>query len=454
MPEQWLIDPTSEGTGTQLDISADPYAVVEFSSPAPPLETSMAGTIDTEGDLIAARRHQNRQVSFTVEVVGTSQANLDASVATLEAKVAELALQGGTFRRVRADGTYRTADILAADQFDKTFDVTYFLGNLARCTVNLIGKPYVRGPEQSLGTFSETSKPALTFSATVPGDVTATGRLLITDAQAQAQYWAAWGAQASSGATWYYEGELSTLGPSVTNSAYTGMSNGRVALKTGATSAGAKLIDVTTGGTLSLIGTYRVFGRFITGRSYDSGTSQFASAITDPNSPGTVALKWQALPNSAPSTNNPVTLPNGTGAVVVDLGLVSFPIAALGTQASQVSIVTPAGWLDSTQGIGVDAVWFMPVDEAYGEATGSQSLTLPAVYASKSLVIRHDMVLTQSGASQYSYVPQYEGDYLRLKPGSSQLIVKATRSLPGTLGDSLDDISATLFATPRYLSLF
>jgi hypothetical protein len=111
----------SEGTGTQLDISTDPYAVVEFSSPAPPLETSMAGTIDTEGDLIAARRHQNRQVSFTVEVVGTSQANLDASVATLEAKVAELAREGGTFRRVRADGTYRTADILAADQFDKAF---------------------------------------------------------------------------------------------------------------------------------------------------------------------------------------------------------------------------------------------------------------------------------------------------------------------------------------------
>lgn len=464
MAEQWLADPTSEGTGTQLDISTGAYTVTGFESPAPPLELSTSGTIDTEGDVPNARRHQNRQIQITVDVQGTSQANLDSNVATLEAKVAKFATQPdpltgitGTFRRVRNDGTYRTADILAADQYSKAFEVKYFSAYNATATINLIGRPYVRGPEAQIGTtFSETSKAALVFNATgVGGEVEALGRLSITDAQAQAQYWATWARRSGTGATLYYEGELTTLGSGVTNSTYGGASNARVALATGATvTPGTKLCDLTASGVLSLTGTYRVFARVIVGSGYDPGNQGGAGGFASGGPNLGLALQWRALPNSLPTTNPVARAAFNAGTPVwsiLDLGVVRFPVAALGTQASQASLIMQDS-AGGTNGIGVDAVWFMPIDEGFGEATGNVSASLPAVYASKSLVIRHDLVLTQSGTSQYSVLPKYEGDYVRLMPGSSQVIVKASRVLPGTAGDVLDDINATLFVTPRYLS--
>jgi hypothetical protein len=454
MPEQWLIDPTSEGTGTQLDISADPYAVVEFSSPAPPLETSMAGTIDTEGDLIAARRHQNRQVSFTVEVVGTSQANLDASVATLEAKVAELAREGGTFRRVRADGTYRTADILAADQFDKAFDVTYFLGNLARCTVNLIGKPYVRGTEVSAGTWSETTLPTLTFTVSgVAGDMPALGRLVVTEAQGVDQFTVYWGSRRkdyTAGTSLFYQAESQQLGSGITSSAMTGASGGSAAVSPALTGSTPRtLLNLGSSGTVALTGTYRVFARV--------WGSQSGAPNTASSSDIGLYIGWQPLAAGSWTEvfNGQWAWPGGAVPrwYVADLGIVQLPVAPLGTQASVVRLY--AEQHGSGDQIAVDAVWLVPAERS-GKILGDGA-AIQALKASRTVEIRHNMVLTQTGASSYSLPLSYEGDYLTVDPSATtEFIVKASRREQpfGGRDDGIDDISAQLYVTPRYLSMF
>lgn len=446
MPEQWLLDPTGESTGTQLDISTDPYAVVEFASPAPPLETSMAGTIDTEGDLIAARRHQNRQVSFTVEVVGSSQANLDAAVATLEAKVAELALEGGTFRRVRADGTYRTADILAADSYEKAFDVAYFLGNLARCTVNLIAKPYVRGPEVALTSHSETTLPVLIFTDTIPGDVPATGRLVITDSQGAARRFVTWGVEArylNTGQPLFWQAESTTLNAG-------GGGGGSVAATADATASGgskARFTQTVTSGTfykvLSVTGSHR--GRY---RVFARVKTSSASVL--------FRARWFPM-GSDISQDNPQTGTASIGWELIDLGIVSpgSDVSANWTMSLHATAVSGAT-------VDFDTVFLVPILEASGEATGTE--TLNAIDTSGKFTVSDRYALKgPDGSGNYGPANSYEGDYLRIRPGSVRFLVAASQGIPGytqTISPyfandvSIDDLSAQVFYTPRYLSAF
>ena len=65
-------DPITEGTANApLELfasAADGVFVESMAFPAPPLETATVGSIDTEGELVAARAHRNRQVQLTVGV--------------------------------------------------------------------------------------------------------------------------------------------------------------------------------------------------------------------------------------------------------------------------------------------------------------------------------------------------------------------------------------------------
>jgi hypothetical protein len=81
-----------------------------------------------------------------------------------------------------------------------------------------------------------------------------------------------------------------------------------------------------------------------------------------------------------------------------------------------------------------------------------------AVFASQSLEIRHDCVIREDSTGAFWQRPSwYEGDYL-LVPASgaeartARVIVMGSRSVPGDGADSgIDDRSARLFVTPRYL---
>lgn len=82
-----------------------------------------------------------------------------------------------------------------------------------------------------------------------------------------------------------------------------------------------------------------------------------------------------------------------------------------------------------------------------------------AMYASKKLRIYHDHVGRQDSSGTAEARPSdYRGDYLKIPPaqygGTARMIVKACRTDPYTAVDSgIDDISAVLSVTPRYLHI-
>src|SRR6266542_2076695 len=102
--EALTFDPADEATGSTLELMVAPFNVSRMEFPAPPPKYAWAGSIDTEGDSLAVANHENRRVTLTIEVDGTSQTALDGADATLEAKIAKVFREGGTLRRTRADG--------------------------------------------------------------------------------------------------------------------------------------------------------------------------------------------------------------------------------------------------------------------------------------------------------------------------------------------------------------
>jgi hypothetical protein len=82
-----------------------------------------------------------------------------------------------------------------------------------------------------------------------------------------------------------------------------------------------------------------------------------------------------------------------------------------------------------------------------------------AMYASKKLSVYHDHVGRQDSSGTAEWKPSdYRGDYLHIPPaqygGTARMIVKACRTDPYTGVDSgIDDISAVLSVTPRYLHI-
>lgn len=83
-----------------------------------------------------------------------------------------------------------------------------------------------------------------------------------------------------------------------------------------------------------------------------------------------------------------------------------------------------------------------------------------AVYANQSLEVRSDRVQREnSGGAVWGPVGKYEGNYLFVPPSgqegrTTEVIVKLSRGVPESMGDSgIDDLSAQLFVTPRYLNV-
>lgn len=421
---------------------AGAYNIDAMSFPAPQLETATAGTIDTEGDVIAARRHQNRSVNLSVAVTGTSQTTLDAAMLALETKVAKMAREGGTLRRVRADGTYRTLDILAADTYEPQFDITYQLGNATLVSVGLMAKPYARGAEVTLTSHSEATLPVLTFTDTVTGDVTATGRLVITEAQAQNQYSVFWGSEGfryDSSTSLFKQAESSVISPA-TSVADATASGGNVAQMGG----GVTGIDMVRLSNLANKGVFRILVRAKSSTttaklqmSTSVGVKQYGSSVTVAT-PAAVANTW----------------------ALYELGYVTITDPLISSWTLSLYATTPA-----SQTLSVDWVLLMPVEQGAGEVqaliTGGGAIAYYALDASGAVTIRSDGVI--KGTSTVTHAPRYEGDYLRLRPGTNRVVVKTARYSGGSptspvsggpyYDAGIDDVSAVLTYTPRFLSM-
>jgi hypothetical protein len=106
-----------------------------------------AGTVDTEGSLPSSKKHENRTISITVDVLSA------AALRSLQAKIAKVTREGGTLKlTLPASSEVVVFDLHSADTFEPQLDIVYFVNSGAFCTVNLslTAKPYGRGPEVTL----------------------------------------------------------------------------------------------------------------------------------------------------------------------------------------------------------------------------------------------------------------------------------------------------------------
>ena len=433
--DQWIIDPTDEGTGSELNINnGSSYTVMEFAAPMAPVETVTAGSMDTEGDLIAASRNQNGRVTITLRVRGNDAPSLDAAMGALSAKIGKLLREGGTLRRVRPDGSYRTVDVRIPDGFEPAFDIKYFAGYLAETQLSFVMAPYARGPEVLLASASESTNPALVTTFAGPdGDVPATGRIEVTNSAATAMDAIWWGLQGR-----YYDASSTQLllqsesgtasaGTVTTVSGASGGSTMRIASLTG---SGAWQ-TVYTQSLSRLVGTFRVLARVM-------GTSSAA-----------VRMTWGQPDYSLLNHNASVIAPTA-GFGIVDMGLIALQQPIVGTASGLLYLEASSPGAGAR--IDYDYLLLIPINESSGQVVGDLG-SGAAVDSSRSAQIRSDGYWKDSATGWGSR--SVTGDLLTI-PATSQvrLVVKQSGQVAPVPDAVSGPVAVAVYATPRYLTLF
>jgi hypothetical protein len=455
-------DPTSEdAANSPLEIwNTTSYAVSAFSAPAPPLTVQWAGSVDTEGSLPSSKKHENRTISITVDVLSA------AALRSLQAKIGKVTREGGTLKlTLPASSEVVVFDLHSGDTFEPQLDIVYFVNSGAFCTVNLslTAKPYGRGPSVTLTTHTATTKAPLVFTETgIKGDLPALGDLRIANATSQ-KTWLMWGQQsryydAGTTAALFLEAEGCQAFGAALNAGPAGASGSGNKVLRHATvgTTGAESFGLGTSGTqnLSHVGTFNVWARV----QADSANTGIAKT----------QLWWRPGVFGDFTANDWISIQTSAGAaikgswVVVNLGQVSLPKARIGIQRWQGSVY-------SASTVAADIVHYdwtalVPVDEGAGVMRG----TFTPAAATEAVDISDKGVLVSSlGGTSWMAPTAYEGDYLGgstgIPPAGSEgrtlrMIVLFTGPTTGgnnsaTLADAdnIDAVTATLTYTPRYL---
>lgn len=465
-------DPTSEdAANSPLEIWATTnYAVAAFSAPAPPLDVQWAGTVDTEGTLPVSRKYQNRTLTLTVYVVTA------AALRTLQAKLAKIAREGGTAKQTFPNGEVIIWDLHATDTYEPQLDITYYTNTGTFCTVNmtLTAAPLGRGPEiTTLSDHVETTLPALVFTETgLKGDMPGLGRLVIdNDDATNTQQFLVWGLQSryyssASSAALFYQAESCAMGAAVVATGPAGASGGA----SNNTAYFNSLIDPASYTSLIAV------GPSYTAQTHVGSFRVFVRAWAPGTNIGTVslALNWYPGLGGTGIINDPVPLVDAVGNqlidqwVLVDLGTVSIPKALSGSTQGWAGYVygttSAPGFPDDD--IYLDWVMLVPVLEGSGQYS-DPTTSSPQVLANGSVHVRHDGAFVTYPGGYLPALQHYEGDYLLIPPAGLEsrtlrFIVKMARdSHPGIgntydgvyLDPGIDDLSAKLYYTPRYLAV-
>jgi hypothetical protein len=379
MSELLEFDPTSEdAANSPLSVMNSSYEVSAHAYPTPPLNVLYASSIDTEGELPASRRPGNRQISMTIEMVDPTGALLRA----LQAKCAKIAREGGTLKRTLGTGQVIVFDLLTSEQFDPSFDIAYYTGDLVVVSLVFGAKPYGRGAAVTLTSHTESTLPYLTFTETgITGDVPALGKLVLTEAQAVDQWFVMWGIESrnyssSSDAALFYQAEGRTaMGSSAIAAGPTGASGSgsNVMRNTDLAASSYQAIlstqAISAGNHLAHIGDFQVWAR--------------VQAPTTNTGAVTLALEW-AQGDLTKWTRNTAfavdAVRNGSWALV-PLGQVGLAKVVQGTQRWEGRIVAQASV--SGDDIDIDALYIVPVTEGYGEARGVASTASPTTFLAR-----------------------------------------------------------------------
>ena len=200
MAISFIIDPTAENVGTELDINAAPYTVTGFEFPSPPAVPQYTSGVDSHGDTLYASRYGNRTITLKLLIRAGSDAALTSAISALQQKVGKINRDavmnrtgvGGVLKYVTPDGKTRKFDVcqMAADP---TFALTFTARQFVEGTLTFTCLPFWRGDETALSDHAETTLPWLTFTeTTVDGDVPAMVRAVVDDDQGQDQAWFLW----------------------------------------------------------------------------------------------------------------------------------------------------------------------------------------------------------------------------------------------------------------------
>lgn len=368
MAETIVLDPTSEdATNSPLTLAvtgAGSIRVVSHSYPQPAQDVTFSGSADSEGDQRVSARYRNREISVTLELLETTHALLRTSLASLLAKLTKLQREGGTFQRTMETGEVVVFDVLTVQGTNPSFDLTYYLGKVTQIEVTFICKPLGRGAEQTVSAQAETTNPVNVYTVSnVLGDVEAIGRLTVTDTQAQDQFFVMWGAQSknrdtSANAALFYEAEGRTALGGASSTARSGASGGNVLRHSNLTPVYQAIMSTqATGGGAHLqhIGRFQVWARV-----FDSNATI-----------GNVDLVFEwAQGDFIRRVQNPaVSAPVIGHFALINFGQIELEKVATGTQRWEGRILARSSVVGDD--IDIDCLFFMPVDDGYGEAAGN-----------------------------------------------------------------------------------
>lgn len=451
-------NPDGTDPGTALNIGPGTnYGLREFNAPTPPQSVLYAGTVDTEGSLPAARKHENRVISFKV-LCSTA-----AALRTLQGKIGKVAREGGTLKWVLPNAETVIFDLHTADTFEPTIDKLHYVRAGAFCEVQitLVARPYGRGPSVSatLSAATATAKAPHVFTVTgVKGDMDALGQLQITNVTTDKTL-LIWGLRSryyDASAPLFYEAEGCGATLASPNAGFAGASGGGANKvmrhsNVGTSSSGA--LSFVLVGSLPYpthIGTYRVIAR-VQASSTNTGIVR-------------VRMNWNPSAVSDTITNSWVSIETAAGAaiqgswVLVDLGLVTLQKTRFGVQAWTAGF--SADSTVSTDDLDWDWLALIPADEGSGWLTS----TVQPVTSTGAVAVAYETVKVRLNTGTNWYDGSYEGDHLRIPPAGAEgrtaefiaLLTGPTTS-SGNLGNSgidavnIDATTATLTYTPRYL---
>lgn len=461
--EQLLLDPTSESTGTQLDITDATlgYYLISHEYPDPDIDVVHASSIDTEGAVPAAGKHQPRTIGIVIRCVQATGGtpSIGTIVSNLQRKIGKLFREGGTYRRVLPSGDTITFDVLRfGARINVPAEKRWISRSAVDVTITLTCQPYGLGPSTSvtLTPNTATSKaPLVCAASTIKGDVPALGELVIQNVTATKTL-VIWGLRSrhyDSGSPLFYEAESLTAGFAVANAGFSGAS-GAGANKVMRHSNVGLFADPAFNLSAAHIGTYRVFARV-----------QASTTNT-----GTVSVRVSWFPRGAGAARGVVndwvpvvtagSVPIEGSWVLADLGLVTLPEARLGSQAWYATF--DAKSTVATDDLDWDWIALVPVDEGSGRLEVIEPANHP-IQTSDVVVVTHDAV--QVGSTYY-HEGNYEGDYLRVPPSGAEArvteifaLVTGPTSSAGNLTDTIADavnidaVTASMSYRPRYLSV-
>lgn len=450
--------PGSDQAGARYAVRVNGTAAMDFYFDAASIVRASSAPVYFDGDTPGCYWSGTTRASSSIRRASGGK-RLEGIVSDITAKVAKLNRYGGTFRRTLPNtGDQITFDVCSATISSIDHGKRWANRLATEITLEFEAKPYGRGAELALSTHQELTLPALSFTeSTIPGDVPALGRLVISNLTATAQRAVVWGLtsiDAIATPSWI-EAESGVLGSGAAATAVAGAS--------GSGNNTATIASLSS--TLATVFTYEAERR---------GDYRVFARLRVPNTnAGTVsvALVWTSTDGT--TTNSTVDIDpalEGTW-LFVDLGLVSSRANRYGNVTLNLDVrasSTAAG-----DDINVDGLVLFGTDR-YGQVASSSGSSGTAMFPTPAgrLEIDSDGVLVEESPNEWRGPAvegcSYEGDYLLVPPttdsggsigaGSVRITVKACRRTSGdsegVYGDGgIDDIQAQLYVTPRYLAV-